>query len=238
MKQSLYIFIPFISFLAGFGLISFFVHEKPLKTPALLGHSVTYALRQATDQGFTLKILAEKESTDVSPGTVLAQKPVPGALIKPKQAVFITISKTPNQSSIPDFTGLQEATWQAKAQERGVFVKTFPLMHHIPSGTVVAQSPEPGISYDNQTVQFFVSSGPQTKRIMPDLIGQDRVVVQEFLENYGITVTLFKEPYDVKRHRDVMPGTIIAQKPLQGSWIDLKKPLLVQLVVIEAISNN
>jgi len=233
MKFLFSVFIPFISFLAGFGLISFFVHEKSLKTPALLGHSVTYALRQATDHGFTLKILAEKESTDTSPGTILAQKPVPGAFIKPKQTVFITISKTPNQSNIPDFTALQEAKCQQKAQDSGIFVKFYPLTHHIPSGTVIAQSPEPDLLYDNQTVQLFVSSGQQTRRIMPNLIGQDCAVVQGFLENYGITVTLFKELYDPKRHREHMPGTVLAQKPLAGSWIDLKKPLLVQLVIIE-----
>jgi beta-lactam-binding protein with PASTA domain len=232
MNYSLYVFIPFIAFLAGFGLISFFVHEKSLKTPALLGHSVTYALRQATDQGFTLKILAEKEAPETTPGTILAQKPVPGALIKPKQAVFITIAKAPNQSNIPDFTGLQEAKWQQKAAQDALFIKTFPLIHHAPLGTVIAQSPEAGLAYDNQTVKLLVSSGPQTKRIMPDLTGQDSVIAQEFLENYGITVSLFKESYDFKKYRDFLPGTIIAQKPLPGSWIDLKKPLLVQLVVL------
>ncbi len=232
MNYSLYVFIPFIAFLAGFGLISFFVHEKSLKAPALLGHSVTYALRQATDQGFTLKILSELEATETSPGTILAQKPVPGASIKPKQAVFITISKIPNQSNIPDFTGKNEAKWQQRATQDGVFIKSHLIMHHMPAGTVIAQSPEPGLAYDNQTVQLLVSSGPQTNRIMPDVIGQDSIVVQEFLENYGITVTLFKESNDLKKYRDFLPGTIIAQKPLPGSWIDLKKPLLVQLVVL------
>ncbi len=234
MNYSFYIFIPFISFLAGFGLISFFIHEKSLKTPSLLGHSVTYALHQATEQGFTLKILSEQESTDISPGMILAQKPVPGALIKPKQAVFITISKTPNQSIIPDFTGIQESKWQEKAAKDGIFTKSFAVMHHMPSGAVIAQSPEPGILYDNQIVQLFVSSGPQTKRIMPNVLGQDGAVVQQFLEDYGITVTLFNELYDSKKHRDAMPGTILAQKPLAGSWIDLKKPLLVQLVVLSS----
>ncbi len=97
---------------------------------------------------------------------------------------------------------------------------------------VIAQTPEPGVISDNQTVELFVSSGPQTKRIMPDLIGQDYNVVQEFLQSYGITVTLFHESYDPKRHREHLRGTILAQKPLAGSWIDLKKPLLVQLVVL------
>jgi beta-lactam-binding protein with PASTA domain len=233
MKYSFYIFIPFIAFLAGFGLISFFVHEKPLKTPALLGHSVTYALRQATQQGFALKILSELDSTETSPGTVLAQKPVPGAYIKPKQAVFITISKTPNQSIIPQFIGMQESQRQQKAAQENVFVKTFPVMHHMPSGTVIAQAPEAGVVCDNKTVELFVSSGPETRRIMPNLIGQDYTVVQEFLENYGITVTLFNELYNPKKHQDYAVGDVIAQKPLAGSWVDLKKPLLVQLVVLE-----
>ncbi len=232
MKQSFYIFIPFIFFLAGFGLLSFFIHEKSLKTPALLGHSVTYALRQATDQGFTLKILSERESSESVPGTILAQKPIPGALIKPKQAVFISISKAPHQSSIPDFAGLQSEEWQKIAQQNSIFIKPIQLMHQLPSGMVIAQSPEPNILYDHQTVQLFVSAGPQTKRIMPDLFGQEHEVVQKFLENYGIKVTIFKESYDTKRNQHFLPGSVIAQKPLAGSWIDLKKPLIVQLVVI------
>lgn len=233
MNYSLYVFVPFISFLAGFGLISFFIHKKPLKTPALLGHSVTYALRQATEQGFTLKILSELESNETIAGTILSQKPVPGAWIKPKQAVFITISKVPNQSVIPDLTGLHESKCQQKASENGIFIKFSTLIHHMPAGIIIAQSPEPGILYDNQTVQLFVSSGQQTKRIMPDLVGNNCQAVQEFLESYGITVTIFKEPYDPKKQHNLVPGSVIAQKPLAGSWVDISKPLLVQMVVTE-----
>ncbi|MBY0110083.1 MAG: PASTA domain-containing protein [Candidatus Babeliaceae bacterium] len=232
MKQSFYIFIPFLFFLAGFGLLSFFIYEKSIKTPALLGHSVVYALRQATDRGFTLKILSEKESSETIPGTILAQKPIPGALIKPKQAVFISISKEPYQSKIPDFSSLQLEESQRIAQEKGIFIKEFPLMHHLPSRTVIAQNHEPDILYDNQTIHLFVSAGPQTRRIMPDLTEQEHEAVRKFLESYGIKVTIFKEPYDAKRHKHLLPGTVIAQKPLAGSWIDLKKPLIVQLVVI------
>ena len=228
MKYVLSIFIPFFVFLLGFGLSSLFVHEKSFKTPSLLGHSVIYALRQATDQGFTIKIYAEKETSEIEQGTILAQKPVPGALIKPKQAVFITIAKSPYQANVPHFIGRQESS----LEPQGIAVKTFSLPHQTPSGMVIAQSPEAGVLYDNQAVKLFVSSGPQTLRIMPDLIGHNNAVVQEFLEHYGICVTLFNEPYDPKKQHRYPPGTIIAQKPLAGSWIDISKPLIVQLVVI------
>jgi beta-lactam-binding protein with PASTA domain len=103
----------------------------------------------------------------------------------------------------------------------------------MPSGAVVAQTPEAGVACDSKMVELFVSSGPETRRIMPNLLGQDYNAVREFLENYGITVTIFKQEYNLKKHQDYTIGSIIAQKPLAGSWIDLKKPLLVQLVVLE-----
>ena len=233
MNNPFYIFIPFIAFLAGFVLISFFVYEPPFKTPSLLGHSVTYALQQATQQGFMLKLLAERASTEVAPGTVLAQKPSPGALIRPKQVVLVTLSSSAQQAHVTDLRGMQEAEWRKQALCAQAHVKTCSVVHHMPSGMVIAQSPEPSVvrPTGNQTLELIVSAGPETRRIMPEVTGMDASEVQEFFENYGVTVSTFKEPYDRKRHAGYGPGCILAQKPLPGSWIDLKKPLLVQLVM-------
>lgn len=235
MKISQLLFItPFIAFILGYLLISLFVYEKSIKTPALLGHSVTYALRQATEQGFSLKILAEKESTDVKPGLILAQKPVPGALIKPKQAVFITLSKSPQATTVPQFLGLPENKWQELATTESIQTKVYPVRHQAPVGMVIAQTPEFSTPGDNhQQVKLFISSGPQVQRIMPDLAGIASEEAQEFLEGYGISVSLYHEPYDSRKHASLQPGTIIAQRPLAGSWISLQKPLNVQLVVIK-----
>ncbi len=220
-------------FLTGFWLVSFFIHEKSIKTPLLLGYSVTYALREATRQGFTLKILSEKESQDTQPGTILAQKPVPGSIIKSKQAVFVTIAKEPEQSFIPHFAGMSESERGGCAATMGLTLNVIPVTHRFPSGTVIAQTPEPGTVCSNQTVHLFVSSGPETRRIMPDVFGMEQGSVQEFLEGYGIQVSIYYQEYSKRHHSGLLPGTVIAQKPLAGSWVDVRKPLQVQLVVLK-----
>jgi beta-lactam-binding protein with PASTA domain len=233
MKLAQFVFIiPFISFFIGFGLISLFVHEKSIKTPSLLGHSVLYALRQATQQGFVVKILSEKEATEAQPGTILAQKPVPGAAIKPKQTVFITVAQEPIPLALPELVGKRDGQWQEQVADAGLTVKTVYICHNAPMGMVIAQSPEAGSVSGQQKIYLTISSGPETKRIMPQLYSQPYEQAKEFLESYGIEVSLYSEPYNAKRHAGIEPGAIIAQKPLAGSWIDLKKPLQVQLVVV------
>lgn len=228
------IIAPFVSFLAGFCVISLFVQGKSIQTPTLLGHSVTYALRQATQQDFVIKILAEKESSEVQPGTILAQKPLPGASIKPKQTVFIVIAQEPAQLPVPECVGLRDGQWQERIAEYGITAKPVFILHRAPVGMVVAQAPQAGSALRNQKMTLFISAGPETKRIMPNICGHildDSM--KNFFENYGIEIEVYSEPYHLKKHAHLQPGTIIAQKPVAGSWVDIKKPLQVHLVVLE-----
>lgn len=229
-KKFLLFLSPFIFFLIGFLIMSIVIQEKAFKVPLLLGHSVVYALNEATRQGFTLKLLAQKDAPDVAAGTVIIQKPQAGSFIKPKQAVLITVAAEPVRAEIPTLAGLKQEQWQPYTQD--FKITEHHLTHSLPLGMVIAQSPAAGERYDHESLTLYVAHGPETRRIVPNLCGYQVEQVQEFLEGYGITCTLFEEHYDPRRHAHFEPGMIIAQKPIAGSWIDLKKPSLVQLVVV------
>ena len=97
MKNILLLLLPLFCFISGYILLAVCNREQAFATPTLLGVSATNALREATRRGFTLKIIAEKETTEIAADTVIAQKPVPGSLIKPRQTVFVTLAQAPRQ---------------------------------------------------------------------------------------------------------------------------------------------
>ena len=99
----------------------------------------------------------------------------------------------------------------------------------------LAQSPEAHTRLERgQRLTLLVSSGPESRRIMPQLVGLAADEVESLLTDYGITVTRHAEPYSVRRHGHYQPWTITAQQPLAGSWVDLHKPLTVHLAVLTA----
>ncbi len=226
--------VPFLSFIFGFFLLAIFVQENTYKTPALLGHSALYALRQATEHGLMLKILSEVETSEVTAGTVIAQKPIPGAPIKQKQVIFITLSKSPVVRCVPNFVG-KTVDLLNEALQSDILVKSHYVPHNNPKDKIIAQFPVPGTPLpDDRCIHLFISSGSETVRIMPLFCGhalQGDTGVEDFLRGYGIDAKVYTEPYDPGKHEKFGRGTIIAQKPLAGSWIDIKKPLQVQFVV-------
>jgi beta-lactam-binding protein with PASTA domain len=96
MKKFLWV-IPFLSFLSGYLIMSFIYQPKTAKTPSLIGKSVQQALNLAATQGLSLRLIAEKEETDIPAGTIISQNPLPNTHIKAHQAIACIVSKKTEQ---------------------------------------------------------------------------------------------------------------------------------------------
>ncbi len=113
----------------------------------------------------------------------------------------------------------------AEAERLGFAVKIEQTVSSLPSGRVLAQSPEPGARVrKSQLVVLQVSKGGQ-QRAVPDLRGQELARAQRLLQEQGFTVG------DVIRIKDgAQPGgVVIAQSPAAPANIpvDRKVDLLV-----------
>lgn len=97
----------------------------------------------------------------------------------------------------------------AEAERLGFAVKIEQTVSSLPSGRVLAQSPEPGArAGKNQLVVLQVSKGGE-QRAVPDVRGQDLARAQRLLQEQGFTVG------DVVRIKDGSQpgGVVIAQSP-------------------------
>ena len=76
----------------------------------------------------------------------------------------------------------------------------------------------------------YVSSGEQKPVILPSFKGMYVNDVMQFLESHGIKTTIFHAKAFGANHI-CSSCTVLEQKPLAGSFIDLQKPLTVYLYV-------
>ncbi|WP_299078860.1 PASTA domain-containing protein [uncultured Fretibacterium sp.] len=102
----------------------------------------------------------------------------------------------------------------AEAERLGFAVKIEQVASSLPSGRVLAQSPEPGARVNkSQLVILQVSQGGE-QRAVPDLRGQELTRAQRVLQEQGFAVG------DVIRIKDGSQpgGVVIAQSPPISPW--------------------
>lgn len=115
----------------------------------------------------------------------------------------------------------------AEAERLGFAVKIEQVVSSLPSGRVLAQSPEPGARMSrNQLVILQVSQGGE-QRAVPDLRGQELTRAQRVLQEQGFSVG------DVIRIKDGSQpgGVVIAQSPSAPANIPVERK--VDLLVSE-----
>ena len=115
----------------------------------------------------------------------------------------------------------------AEAERLGFAVKIEQVASSLPSGRVLAQSPEPGARVNkNQLVILQVSQGGE-QRAVPDLRGQELTRAQRVLQEQGFAVG------DVIRIKDGSQpgGVVIAQSPSAPANIPVERK--VDLLVSE-----
>ena len=115
----------------------------------------------------------------------------------------------------------------AEAERLGFAVKIEQVVSSLPSGRVLAQSPEPGARVNkNQLVILQVSQGGE-QRAVPDLRGQELTRAQRVLQEQGFAVG------DVIRIKDGSQpgGVVIAQSPSAPANIPVERK--VDLLVSE-----
>ncbi|MEQ8821963.1 MAG: PASTA domain-containing protein [Sumerlaeia bacterium] len=79
--------------LIAYGLIWKFVKTPEVEAPDLLALPAGEALLRASETGFALRVSAYEPSEQFEPGTVLAQRPPPGAWAKSGAIISLTVSE-------------------------------------------------------------------------------------------------------------------------------------------------
>ncbi len=221
---------PFLSFLVGYQLVSWFSHNEVLRMPIVLGMPLQHAIKELSSHQLNARILKEKEDPEIPEGIVISQSPEGGHTIKSHQSVFLVVTRKPPAKKAPLLCKLKVGEIEALARDQSLFIKIHRLESAYPEGICFAQSPEAQEPLCQDQITAYVSSGVSPVRLFPLCKGQELHKVQEFLKEHSIESQVFHLTKVYESH-DCSNCVIIDQRPLAGSLIDLRKPPTVQFTV-------
>jgi len=206
-------------------------HGAEVAVPSFIGLSVAEAKVMAEHNGFRVAEEPAKLGGKVSPGTVLEQRPLAGALAKPGRIIHLVPSREGSASGIPDLTGLDLRTAEIECRNLGLLVSSTDYSYDfsaiVPKGGIVKQRPAPGSPVvSGVPVQLTISLGPRPSSIIvPTLVDLSLHEARQAILESGLKLG------EVTRHETdlYVAGTVIAQSLLSGT--EVEQDATVDLVV-------
>lgn len=219
--------VPFFCFFIGYYILRSFLHKKEFTIPNLTGKTLQNGIITLSSCGLNLRLAREKEDTDLPEGTILEQIPSSVEPIRLNQTIFVTISKKPKPELTPDFLGMTYKDILIKSRKLNIQPIITWLQSNCPKESCISQFPWPGQSMQQKDLVIYLSLGGCNMFIVPNLKGQMLSKVEEALNKYNISLDIVgKDNLRLETNR-----TIVDQKPMFGSIIDLNKKLHMQLLV-------
>lgn len=204
--------------------------NKSYPTPNLVGISLHEAILQTSPYHINIQLAAQKECPGVTHGTIISQKPAPGRQIKPHQSIVVVTCKLPETQLTPDLVGKTEVQAQEICTNSRVKLKTYPQNYPLPTGTIIGQTPQKGQEIPDKKIITYTATEQSKNYVMPNLIHKPLEQVLEFLQKYKTSISVF---FQNQKILEPYPSAckIIGQKPLPGSFINLKNELIIQLEI-------
>jgi len=221
--------------IVGSGVFTFyavFLGGNDVSMPKVEGLSVIEAVEILKKSELVARV--DQLDSLKKPGTVLAQSPAEGTLVRKGKAVILKVSKGGRQVSLPDVRGMEYEqavqTLQAEGFTPGDVVRV--ADKNLPAGAVVAQSPaSPAAVPAGMRVDLLVSYGggaPQGLVKVPELAGRPEKEARKMLEDGGLRVGGVRYQYTLA----TPPGLVVRMSPSPGTKVS--KGSRVELVVSTA----
>lgn len=228
IKNYLWI-LPFCSFACGYFIIQSIFHVASFSAPHLIGKHVHEILPLISAQKLTIRLISQKDESNIPEGIILNQTPSPGTAIKSNQTLFIVTTKKPLVIAAPECVGKNIATITQKIQNTPIITRVHYLAHHYPENMCFAQSPQEHEPLEKNQLILYVSSNNSKPIIWPNFINTSLESVTEFLNNYHIKPYIINDAQSLHHHDAV----VIEQRPLAGTLLTINNNLLpsVQLRV-------
>ena len=225
----------FISFLAFWYTLSFEVKGEIVKTPSVVGKPIDEAKKILAKNNLFLKVNTKRQvySDYIEKGNIAIQIPEPGKLIKKGRKIEVIISKGSRRGDVPDVIGLTIEEASKKINLHGLKVSRIASVYSDkPEGTVVAQSPESGVSgIFNDKVKLLISKGKKPKYFkVPDLRYKPLVEVEKILKKEHIQYVVKTFANQIRDKRILF---VKEQYPLPGYVLSSDKILTLKVVMRE-----
>jgi eukaryotic-like serine/threonine-protein kinase len=216
----------------------FAIHGAEVRVPDLQGLTVSEAVHRTANLGLNLGIDNKYYSADVPAGRVLAQSPLPGAIVRREWRMRVTESLGPQRVAIPKVVGQQERVAAIEVRRVGLDLEETAQMPYSGAqpGTVIAQNPEQGAGgVERPSVSLLVSApapNPAPAMVMPQLTGMPLATATALVVHAGMKVGPVQNTYSeaapaadadggMAPADTVDPaGTVLSQTPAAGHKVE------------------
>ena len=218
---------PFACLCIGYACCSFFFTKQAIKTPNIIGKNIIQATKELSDQKLALRIVAYKECLDIPEHHIINQIPQAGTSLLPQQTILVSISQKADPTKTPPLVGLsmQEAIQQCN--EKKISVIHIKVPSSLPQALCIGQIPSANEPLLEKQLILYDSFSEKKWALFPNLQGKRLSEIHEAFNTYDVKITSFHTTQIPHDH--VCNCPIIAQKPLAGTYIDLKKHITLQI---------
>jgi serine/threonine-protein kinase len=160
----------------------------------------------------------------VPAGRVIGTDPAPGTSLRRNTAVDVVVSKGPKPIKIPDYTGKPVGPATKALEKLGFTVKATEVNSDtVPSGRIVAQSPDSGTGKKDDPISLVVSKGPVMVTV-PDVVSMGLDAATQRLQAAGFQVSV--------RHSAVYIGVkyVVSTDPTAGTRAPKGSTVIVSIV--------
>jgi serine/threonine-protein kinase len=173
---------------------------------------------------------AVRDLQKVKKGFAIRTVPKEGASVTKGTRVRLLVSQGPEQVTVPDVTGLSQASAESRLRDAHLAVQVDEQdSEDVPEGDVISQNPAAGAKLArDSTVTITVSTGkPQVT--VPDVVGVKESKANSALSKAGLT--------PVRQEREVtdptQDGVVIEQRPGSGSQVDKGSQVTIVVGVLK-----
>lgn len=238
-KKVAYAIVGMAFLMVFFALTLFFVTLKPdeeTMVPKVVGEDVVTAVLELQDKELIPRVQVKFSNDPREKGTVVAQDPQGGLLVRSGRSVVLWVSKGAVVDKVENYIGqnlsdvkLHLKSLFATQPQALIRIKDDPVyvFSNSPEGTVLEQKPQPGTQVSSQVdLELVVSRGPKGQMVkVGTYAGQYYTDALALLSSSSIPF-VFKAR---KVEGSETPGRVVSQNPAPGA--EIPKGTVVNLVM-------
>jgi len=196
-------------------------HNQEQPTPTLLGMAVEEAAEVIADNNLRIEIADSVYIFNKKPGSVIAQNPEPGTMVKKNRRVFVTINaKNPIKIEIPNIVGYTLRQAKAILEQEGFEVGTLYFRPDLGLNNVLEQRfegkiAEPGTRIPKGSkIDLVLGQGMQGERTgIPLLIGLKLNDAVSRIIEASLNVGRIRYDETIITHNDSLDARVYSQYP-------------------------
>lgn len=191
-----------------------------VQVPSVIG-SQYEAAKHFLDSLDLTAIEGDSRTSEMYPaGTVIAQNPNPGTIVKRGRRVYLVVSGGEQLVQVPSLKGktVRDAKFALERNGLTIGVISYMLNDSFPANTIIDQSLPPASKIRRGArIAVVVSQGASSNRVtVPEVIGKPLREAGRILANHGLKLGAVN--YQVSS--TLLPNTVLDQYPRPGEFIE------------------